>query len=154
MTSFPKYFNSVRLAVDETYMISDGIRIRMAKLVHSSPRGFNFQDVVTFKNLFKKHLYPVEPYRDAAVLTFWIPDAFTIELKKERVVPNPLEKPRKKTDLDRFIEFLKKEGYEIVMKNPRHVPGQGYSAPEYYGDVDIDHALKQFNTNMKDGKSN
>lgn len=43
-----------------------------------------------------------------------------------------------------FIDFLIKEGYEITMKNPRHVPGQGYSAPPYYSNVDIEFALRDF----------
>jgi len=46
--------------------------------------------------------------------------------------------------LEVFIEFLIKEGYEITMKNPRHVPGEGYSAPEYYRNVDIEYALKDY----------
>ncbi len=46
--------------------------------------------------------------------------------------------------LETFIEFLIKEGYEIKQKNPRHVPGEGYSAPPYYSNVDIEWALEDF----------
>lgn len=51
--------------------------------------------------------------------------------------------------LNEFIMFLKKNGYEIRMSNPNHVPGQGYSPAPYYSDVDIDYALKKFNKNNK-----
>jgi len=46
--------------------------------------------------------------------------------------------------LDVFIKFLVDNEYEIAMKNSRHVPGEGYSPPEYYRNVNIEYALKDF----------
>ena len=43
-----------------------------------------------------------------------------------------------------FINFLRKNGYEIKKSNPRHVPGQGYSPPPYYGNINIDTAITDF----------
>lgn len=43
-----------------------------------------------------------------------------------------------------FLNFLKTEGYEITMKNPRHVPGEGYSPSEYYRNIDIEYCLNHF----------
>jgi hypothetical protein len=133
MSLFPKFFKSHRLATGFTYLIGNDNKTRVVRLVRSTDRGFNFQSVKTGKNLLKKHLYPNEIQRDVKdgeELTFWLPEY----LKVYKI----------HSDLDAFIMFLRKEGYKIVMKNPRHVPGQGYSAPEYYGDVDIDYALKEF----------
>ncbi len=43
-----------------------------------------------------------------------------------------------------FVNFLIKNGYEIVQKNHRHVSGQGYSPSEYYTDVNINTAILKF----------
>lgn len=43
-----------------------------------------------------------------------------------------------------FIDFLKKEGYDIRMAHPKHIPGQGYSPPPFYTDVDTDYAVNAF----------
>lgn len=43
-----------------------------------------------------------------------------------------------------FIDFLRKNGYEIKKANPRHRPGEGYSPAPYYGDVNIDSAIEHF----------
>ena len=43
-----------------------------------------------------------------------------------------------------FIDFLKKEGYDIRMRHPKHVPGQGYSPPPFYSNVDTDYAVAEF----------
>jgi hypothetical protein len=48
-----------------------------------------------------------------------------------------------------FIDFLLEKGYEIIQKNPKHIPGEGYSPPEYYSNVDIEFALKHFETFLK-----
>jgi hypothetical protein len=138
MSIFPTFFKSHRLAIGVTYLIGDGKKTREVRLIRSTNRGFNFQSVKTGKNLLKKHLYPNEVQRDVKdgmELTFWLPE-YVMIIKKNN-------------DLDAFIRFLRKEGYKIVMKNPRHVPGEGYSAPEYYGDVDIDYALKEFNSKQQ-----
>lgn len=54
-----------------------------------------------------------------------------------------------------FIDFLKKEGYDIRMRHPKHVPGQGYSPPPFYSNVDTDYAvadfLRQYGTANIDG---
>jgi hypothetical protein len=44
-----------------------------------------------------------------------------------------------------FLIFLKANKYEICMKNPLHVAGQGYSPNEYYRNVNIDYALDHLN---------
>jgi hypothetical protein len=64
MGIFPVYFNRHKLIVNETYLIGDGKRIREAKFIRSTEKGFNFQDVQTGKNLFKKHLYSQEIVRE------------------------------------------------------------------------------------------
>jgi hypothetical protein len=46
--------------------------------------------------------------------------------------------------LDVFIKFLVDHEYEIAKKNPRHVPGEGYSPSEYYRNVNIEYALEHF----------
>ena len=43
-----------------------------------------------------------------------------------------------------FINFLKKNGYEIKKANPNHRPGQGYSPPPYYGNVSLDTVIAHF----------
>lgn len=45
---------------------------------------------------------------------------------------------------ERFILFLKANGYEIKQANPRHVPGQGYSPAPYYGDVNLSSVVLEF----------
>lgn len=49
-----------------------------------------------------------------------------------------------------FISFLEAHGYEIKKANPNHVPGQGYSPPPYYGNIDIQSAIDHF----KDSQEN
>lgn len=83
MGLFPVYFNRYRLTVDETYLISNGNRIREAKLIRSTERGFNFLDIVTQKNLFKKHIYPREIVREGVKdFTFMILRGITIDKKQ------------------------------------------------------------------------
>ena len=54
-------------------MICCDSRIRKVKLVRSTKRGFNFEDVQTGKLLFKQQLYPLENIRDnVKELTFQI----------------------------------------------------------------------------------
>ncbi len=43
-----------------------------------------------------------------------------------------------------FIDFLKKEGYDITMRNPKHVPGQGYSPSPFYSNVNTDYVIADF----------
>ena len=82
MGLFPVYFNRHRLTVDETYLISNGKRIREAKFIQSTEKGFNFFDIETQKNLFKKHLYPKEiVYGKGGTYTFWILRNITIDKK-------------------------------------------------------------------------
>lgn len=82
MGIFPVYFNRYRLTVDETYLISGGKRIREAKFIQSTERGFNFLDMQTQKNLFKKHLYPIEIVNGkGGTYTFWIIRGITIDNK-------------------------------------------------------------------------
>jgi hypothetical protein len=83
MGIFPIYFTRYKLTVDETYLISDGKRIREAKFVRSTERGFNFIDVATQKKLFKKHLYPREiVYEGMKEFTFMILKNITIDKKQ------------------------------------------------------------------------
>ena len=82
MGIFPIYFNRYRLTVDETYLISNGNRIREAKLIRSTDRGFNFLDIATQKNLFKKHLYPIETNRTGNKFTFMLLRGITIDIKQ------------------------------------------------------------------------
>jgi hypothetical protein len=82
MSTFPGYFKQYRLHVGETYLVCDGSRIRKAKLIRTTERGFNFEIVKTGKNMFKKHLYPLEFVRDnVPELTFNIIGGVTIDNK-------------------------------------------------------------------------
>lgn len=54
-----------------------------------------------------------------------------------------------KKDYKEFVKFLIDKGYEIKKKNPRHVPGQGYSPPPYYSNVDTESVVKEFETLIK-----
>jgi len=57
MGIFPAYFKRITLEVNKHYLICNGTKIREVKFIRSSPKGFNFQDVNSKKNVFKRHLY-------------------------------------------------------------------------------------------------
>ena len=80
MGYFPRYMNQYKLKVDNTYLLCADGRIKKAKLVRSTKRGFNFEDVKTGKLLFKHQLYPLENMRDEVVeLTFQVIKNITID---------------------------------------------------------------------------
>jgi hypothetical protein len=81
MSTFPGYFKQYRLHVGQTYLVCDGSRIREAKLIRTTGRGFNFENCETGKNMFKKHLYPMEADRELLDLTFQIIGGITIDNK-------------------------------------------------------------------------
>ena len=83
MGIFPVYFNRYRLTVDKTYLIANGEKIREVKLIHSTKKGFNFEDAKTKKLFFKKHLYPTEIVKDDMTeFTFYIIKGITINAKE------------------------------------------------------------------------
>ena len=52
------------LEIDKVYLISFAPeKIRLAKFIQSTPRGFNFVDIETERLLFKKHIYRC-PYQE------------------------------------------------------------------------------------------
>jgi len=72
MSTFPGYFRTYNLHVGQTYLVCSGDRIRKAKLIRTTGRGFNLEDCQTRKNMFKKHLYPMEVDRELLDLTFQV----------------------------------------------------------------------------------
>jgi hypothetical protein len=82
MSLFPAYFNRYRLVVDKTYLLASGKKIKEAKLVRITEKGFNFEDVKNRKCFFKKHLYPTEIVRNGMTeFTFYIIKGITIDTK-------------------------------------------------------------------------
>ena len=82
MSLFPAYFNRHRLTVDRTYLLASGKKIREARLVRSTEKGFNFEDVNTKRYLFKKHLYSTEiVIYGMTEFTFYIIKGITINTK-------------------------------------------------------------------------
>jgi len=53
------------------------------------------------------------------------------------------------TILDDFIQFLKNTGREIKMANPKHKPGEGYSPPPYYSNINIESTMKKYLSQSK-----
>ena len=49
-----------------------------------------------------------------------------------------------------FITFLKENGYEVKKANPNHVPGEGYSSPSYYENVNLGTAIAHFKKHFND----
>jgi hypothetical protein len=80
MGTFPGFFNQYKLEVDKTYLVCSEGRIRKAKLVRTTKRGFNFENIKTGKLLFNHHLYPLENIRDNVKnLTFQLIKTITID---------------------------------------------------------------------------
>lgn len=82
MSLFPAYFNRYQLVVDKIYLLVSGKKIREAKFVRVTEKGFNFEDVKTKKCLFKRHLYSTEIVRNGMTkFTFYIIKGITIDTK-------------------------------------------------------------------------
>jgi hypothetical protein len=64
MGIFPRYIKEYKLKIDNIYLVCDGSRIKKAKLVRTTERGFNLKNVKTGKMMFKKQLYPIETIRE------------------------------------------------------------------------------------------
>lgn len=53
-------FRVVKIKVDVPYQMTVGKKTRQVRFVPTSERGFNFEEEVTYKKIFKKHIYPNE----------------------------------------------------------------------------------------------
>ncbi len=84
MGIFPTCFQNIKLEVGESYLITDGLKIKEVVLRKSSDRGFSFFDLNTGKKLGKGHLYPLENIRTDKQLTFWLPKHIVITKKEKQ----------------------------------------------------------------------